>query len=524
MADHVGQAGQQGAAHVAGQLAVGAAGNSVAIREVLPAAVVSSQNLPKTRNNSDPKTIPLTFRRVRPKPTSSKKVGGAKRKISKRPRVETELSSTRDDQWLVVEDSNKFDDDTSYILNIPCRFNCGLHFDSLVSADEHVKATHAKPRLTQIQSQQPLARLPTPNPVLTQITSHSNAFIPVPNNVPASPLPVIPHPCDLCGTCYGTNADLADHVRRRHPAPVPSALLCPLVGCAVSLSSEPELVAHIVSNHSVSAPNQTNPQNANLNVPSCSIVPALAGLSLSNASDSSLLSSLAQPSALSLSQHQGYASNPWGFSNQLKSGKDRMSNQKPKVNVLWPQECVDGILAKRTFAYSELSPSALAAGCIASLFRTTEFYQCPESVQVYLQHVSYIFHCLSYSNNVKAVLDFHASILQQVEAGLITWSNVHDQTFTLQRLNFRAGLKDLSPSSGTYNSGTSNENNKKRDEQSKRKTEVDRVVCSDFKVGKCSQSGDHGGKRHVCHFCWWIRNMPNATHSPLECPDDPRRK
>ena len=109
----------------------------------------------------------------------------------------------------------------------------------------------------------------------------------------------------------------------------------------------------------------------------------------------------------------------------------------------WPNECVDNILAKITFAFKDLNGSAPAAGSIASMFRSKEFYQCPESIQVFLEHLSFIFHCLSYSNNIKAVLDFHASILSQVEAGLLTWSRAHEQTFTLQRLNFRSGLKDI---------------------------------------------------------------------------------
>ena len=206
----------------------------------------------------------------------------------------------------------------------------------------------------------------------------------------------------------------------------------------------------------------------------------------------------------------------------MKSGQDRTSSYRARVHVSWPHECVDSILAKRTYTYKELSGSALAAGSIASLFRTSEFFQCPESIQVYLQHVSFIFHCLSYSHNVQAVLDFHASILAKIEAGLLTWSRSHEATITLQRLNFRSGLKEL-PVSQSAGSSTE-DTKKKREEEARRKVEMEKSVCSEYKDGNCPQSGDHGGKRHVCHFCWWKRGNTNALHAPGSCPFGPKKK
>ena len=353
------------------------------------------------------------------------------------------------------------------------------------------------------------------HPPVAQASSANHSLPPVQIQMPASPLPVVPHPCDICGSFYGSEADLAEHTSHRHPAPVSSTLICPLVGCTISVGTESELVSHIVSSHSASSQPQPIPSN-NSNVPSTILSPVFASMAINNVPGASMLSCLAQPPALTQAQ-PGFFKNPWGWGNQMKSGQDRLCNQKPKAYVLWPDECIDCIFAKQTFAYKDLFPSALGVGCVYSLFRTPEFYQCPKSVQVYLHHVSYIFHCMSYSNNTKAILNFHASILEQVEAGLITWSKLHDQTFTMQGLNFRAGLKYLSPATGS-----SNENNKKRDEQNKWKSEVNRVVCPDFKVGKCSQVGDHNGKWHVCHYCWWLRNLPDATYSPSECPSDPR--
>ena len=211
---------------------------------------------------------------------------------------------------------------------------------------------------------------------------------------------------------------------------------------------------------------------------------------------------------------------PWaGWGSQYKSGQDRTPHHRARVHVNWPHECIDSILAKKTYTYKELTGSALAAGCVSSLFRTSEFYQCPEAVQVYLQHVSFLFHCLTYSNNTQAILDFHSSILGQIEAGLLTWSRVHDQTFTLQRLNFRASLKDIPASGGRAASDNSNQKDKE-----KRKVEAEKAVCKDYRNDKCTYSADHNGKRHVCYFCWYVRDNKEAAHPDNKCTEKGKRK
>ena len=211
---------------------------------------------------------------------------------------------------------------------------------------------------------------------------------------------------------------------------------------------------------------------------------------------------------------------PWaGWGSQFKSGQDRTSHYRARVHVNWPHECIDSILAKKTFTYKELTGSALAAGCVSSLFRTSEFYQCPEAVQVYLQHVSFLFHCLTYSNNTQAILDFHSSILSQIEAGLLTWSRVHDQTFTLQRLNFRASLKDIPASGGRAAPG----NNNQKDKENKWKAEAAAAVCKDYGDGKCTYTADHDGKQHVCFHCWHLRGN-QVPHPRNKCTEGGKRK
>ena len=350
---------------------------------------------------------------------------------------------------------------------------------------------------------------------------------------PLSPLPVIVNQCEFCQQYFASPGDLKTHKDRKHSQP---ALTCPIASCKFPLANEMELIAHITTAHQAGSQSSVAPQvnssHASHVPPPVNLASAMGNLSLSSATRQ--LSSLAAPPSLVSQPGQNYPNSLAGgnfgsWSQPVKSGQDRMSNQRARVHVLWPQECIDSILAKRTFAYKELSGSALAAGCIASLFQSNEFYQCPESIQVYLQHLSFLFHCLSYSNNVPAILDFHASILSQIEAGVLTWSNSFEQTFTMQRLNFRASLKDIpvftSHASGNSNSSKSNFKAKNEDEaQAKRKDESRKAICPEFTKGTCTQQGNHDGKKHVCHYCWWKREMYNEAHYPFECPMDPNPK
>ena len=142
-------------------------------------------------------------------------------------------------------------------------------------------------------------------------------------------------------------------------------------------------------------------------------------------------------------------------------------------------------------------------------------------MQVFLQHLSFIFHCLSYSNNVKAVLDFHASILSQVESGLLSWSRSHDQTFTLQRLNFRSGLKDLPTQNPQKQSSSQSQKQPMDEEMMKRKAEAEKQCCEDYNKRHCKHTGDHDGLLHVCFYCWYKRDTI-LLHPGNNCPSDPR--
>ena len=390
-----------------------------------------------------------------------------------------------------------------------------MSFSSVHEADIHVRAVHAGPRVDELQ----LGFLRGQSAISTgpQIGQQASQ-----NVGPLSPVPVMPNRCDLCNQFFGSSSDLNVHIQRKHSQPLKS---CPISSCQAKFSSDGDLVKHVIAAHQQSQSQATAQQHSNFNQAASSLPPAMANLSISSSIQQNLTSLAAPPSLLNQSSHFGY--NPLQASHgplsQLgKSGQDRLANQRARVHVLWPHECIDAILAKRTYAYKDLTGSALAAGSISSLFYNNEFYQCPESIQVYMEHLNFIFHCLSYSNNVQAILDFHASILSQIEAGILTWSRIHNQTFTLQRLNFRAGLKDIVPSNPSISKASGGK--VKSEEEARLQAESHKIICKDFSKGSCSQPSDHDGKRHICHYCYWKRSLKNEVHSPFVCPHDPKRK
>ena len=129
------------------------------------------------------------------------------------------------------------------------------------------------------------------------------------------------------------------------------------------MSSEVELVSHVVAKHQ--SRNQGSMPVANNNALSS----AMHSLSL-NSGGNQHLSSLAAPTSLWQPNPSQFGPQAYGNWNQItKSGQEHTSSQKPRVHVLWPHECVDSILAKRTFNYKDLNFSALVAGSLASLLR-----------------------------------------------------------------------------------------------------------------------------------------------------------
>jgi hypothetical protein len=204
-------------------------------------------------------------------------------------------------------------------------------------------------------------------------------------------------------------------------------------------------------------------------------------------------------------QHHGY-----GYRKQLKSGQERSSVPRARHNIAWPHEAFDTVMGQRSFSYAELTAPALAAGCLAMLFPTPEFQQTPEPIQVYLEHLSVLFHSLAFSDNLQAVLDYHASVLRLVESGSLTWSRSHSGLLDSLRVNFLALLRSSKQTTGPAAPKTAKPKDTKRAEASK-------ICCSDFGSGKCSKAADHDAVRHICWACFVYRGT-EALHGSSVCP------
>ena len=447
-----------------------------------------------------PKPTPVRTRSYASKgPTLATKKG--KTKPAKRPRQD------------LSRNSGGFDGFTSSEIDqahrIPCREGCGVSFGSVLEADEHVRAIHAPPRITELNGPPRSLQYTHVSGQVHNISSH--------HSEPSSPLEIIPIQCDLCQKFFASPENLFRHKQLKH-----STIRCPIASCSAPLASEAALVNHIVSQH------QSSPVMSQASQPTpAALSVAMNELSL-HPNSQPHLSSLAAPQSLSqpgCSVGQLGPHNYGSWNQVTKSGLDRSCSQKPKVHVLWPHECIDSILAKKTFNYKDLNFSALVAGSLASLPRMSEFYQCPESIQVFLQHLSFLSHCHSYSNNTKSVLDYHASILTQIESGMLSWSHKFKQTMTLQRLNFRSSLKELSAHNSSNSSNSKSSGRVVDDEPTaKCKIEAEKNTCRDYNYGRCNEQGDHDGKQHICYWCWYRRNLIGERHPGNNCPKDPHKK
>jgi hypothetical protein len=206
--------------------------------------------------------------------------------------------------------------------------------------------------------------------------------------------------------------------------------------------------------------------------------------------------------------------NGYGYRKELKSGQERSSVPRARHIFAWPHEAFDTVLGQRSYSYPQLTAPALAAGCIAMLFPTPEFKQVPEPIQVYLEHLSVLFHSLAFSDNLPAVLDYHASVLRLMESGSLGWSRHHAGLLDGLRVNFLALLRSSQPPPAT----TTNKNPRTEE----RRTEANKICCRDFGAGKCLKTADHDGVKHICFPCYVHRATEARDHGTSTCPNKKR--
>ena len=478
-----------------------------------------------------------------------------KRKVS--PRV-TELVQETD--FCSDQGDTSADD---FITTIPCRVaDCLATFNSLADVDVHVRFGHnnCDTTTTYTNSTTTTPQIVTPASGANLVTAISNpSYFPGIPAAPSSPTEVHPVNCNECGKFYLGLQALASHQARRHrttPTQAQPGHKCPLSGCgSPTFPNEMGLVSHLVGVHSFSgkpalptssvlsssmlpgAPETTRPTTYYPTVGSLQHSTAglvlnptppqfgLNALSLSDPSQNLPTSSLGLPANYHsgvMNFHNSQWGNPW--SRELKSGQNRTSNPKAKVHIIWPHESFDSVLGQQTFAYNDLTGPALAAGSIASLFHTMEYRdKTDDSVKMFLEHLSFLMHVLSFSDNIQAVLEFHRSVLLLIEAGSLRWSRQFERTLESMRVHFLANLRSISLSTSSSNSRGNVTSNPTKSVEIVRKEEMERNVCFDYQTGSCSKPGDHEGRLHLCKFCWWKRDR-KVAHQGNDCPEDPKKK
>ena len=173
--------------------------------------------------------------------------------------------------------------------------------------------------------------------------------------------------------------------------------------------------------------------------------------------------------------------------------------------------------------YGDLSVGALAAGMVRSLLYLPEFASIPTCLQMQLQHMSTLFHSIVATNNLKAALEFQKSILLMLERGQLQWEPQFAPLLQSMQINYLATVRQVSAVGSTLpDAKAKSQTTRARDpDMEKRWKEVTDSFCLLYQEGKCTQSADHDKKKHLCKFCFAMRNLKQA-HMPNSCPHDPR--
>ena len=190
---------------------------------------------------------------------------------------------------------------------------------------------------------------------------------------------------------------------------------------------------------------------------------------------------------------------------------------------MWPHEAFDRVAGQKDYKqFTALSESALAAGMIRSLMYQPEFSALPDTFQMQIQHMSTIFHALVASENLPAILEFQKSILFMLERGQLRWSPEFSPLLQSMQIKFLANLRQTSSSTSDLSLGARKSDKKttKNSEMAKRFDETKATFCSAYQKNECQETGDHNSKKHLCMFCYGMRNQRQA-HTPEACPSKP---
>jgi hypothetical protein len=174
-----------------------------------------------------------------------------------------------------------------------------------------------------------------------------------------------------------------------------------------------------------------------------------------------------------------------------KSGKLRTSSHKVKFEVDWPHFYVTRDDSPAT--YDTLSMAEFCYGFICML-EHAPITQRPH-MQAHLKDLMED----AMSHQWQSVRAYHATVLNHIETGRITWATACNER--LRRLH-------------VWNRPQQS----KKPHPSLRQPDNSRQItaCKDYQAGSCSLGAIHDGKHHICAYCFNKGGYTNA-HPESEC-------
>ena len=194
------------------------------------------------------------------------------------------------------------------------------------------------------------------------------------------------------------------------------------------------------------------------------------------------------------------------------------------VYVLWPHEAFDRVSGQKEFKhYRDLSTGALAAGMVRSIMYLPEFASVPTNIQMQIQHMSTLFHSIVATNNLKSALEFQKSILLMLERGQLRWEPQFSPLLQSMQINFLATVRQAAANlPHVPDTKAKVQTSKSKDpEMDRRWKEARETFCAPYQTGACQSVADHDKKKHLCNYCYGMRNL-RLSHVASSCPNDPR--
>ena len=185
----------------------------------------------------------------------------------------------------------------------------------------------------------------------------------------------------------------------------------------------------------------------------------------------------------SLEQHNSYQQGK----NNVKSGRYRAADCNVNRYISWPHEFVYAGPNRKIIPYDELNIQQFNLGFIRIAMQ-----QQPHIKDLMFQYLAKVIQS-SLDTSFEHVRAAHAVVLQEMERGVIDWTNVDE----IEKLRILYTNKHSNNSDGNS-------------------SESKRTICNNYNMSRCKASSDHSRDnitfRHICGYCY--RSVRKAYNHP----------